>query len=46
MNADSDTSTVCPDSVDSCVSPALKVNVCVDCVCYYFGLVGYCAKFI
>ena len=43
MNADSDASTVCPDSVDSCVSPALKVNVCIECY-YYFGVVGYCAK--
>ena len=45
MNADSDTSTVCPDSVDSCVSPALKVNVCVNC-CVYFGVIGYCAKYV
>ena len=43
MNADSDTSTVCPDSVDSCVSPALKVNVCIECY-FYFGVIGYCAK--
>ena len=45
MNADSDTSTVCPDSVDSCVSPALKVNVCNDCY-FYFGVIGYCAKYV
>ena len=45
MNADSDTSTVCPDSVDSCVSPALKVNVCIDCY-FYFGVLGYCAKYV
>ena len=45
MNADSDASTVCPDSVDSCVSPALKVNVCIECY-YCFGVVGYCAKSI
>ena len=32
MNAESDTSTVCPDSVDSCVSPVLKVSVCFKCI--------------
>ena len=45
MNADSDTSTVCPDSVDSCVSPALKVNVCVGCY-VSIGVIGYCAKYV
>ena len=45
MNADSDTSTVCPDSVDSCVSPALKVNVCIGCY-VYFGAIGYCAEYV
>ena len=45
MNADSDTSTVCPDSVDSCVSPALKVNVFIGCY-VYFGVIGYCAKYV
>ena len=31
VNAESDTSTVCPDSVDTCVSPVLKVNFCLLC---------------
>ena len=46
MNAESDTSTVCPDSVDSCVSPVLKVSVCFKCMLLFFCVVGYCAKFI
>ena len=33
VNAESDTSTVCPDSVDNCVSPVLKVNVCFLVCC-------------
>ena len=38
MNAESDTSTVCPDSVDSCVSPVLKVSVCFKCMLLFFVL--------
>ena len=45
MNADSDTSTVCPDSADNCVSPGLKVNVCIGFY-VYFGAVGYCAEYV
>ena len=45
MNADSDTSTVVADGADSCVSPGLKVNVCICCY-VYCGAVGYCAEYV
>ena len=45
MNADSDTSTVVADGADSCVSPGLKVNVCI-CWYVYICAVGYCAEYV
>ena len=45
VNAESDTSTVCPDSVDNCVSPVLKVIFLFIVLCSC-GVIGYCPKFI
>ena len=45
MNADSDTSKVVADGGDSCVSPGLKVSVCIGCY-VYFGAIDYCAKYV
>ena len=45
MNADSDTLTVVADGADSCVSPGLKVIVCIGFYVYY-GAIGYCEKYV
>ena len=45
VNADSDTSTVCPDSGDTCDSSILKVCIVYSVLCYCVGL-GYCQELI
>ena len=45
MNAESDTSTVVADGADGCVSPGLKVKVCIclyACIC----ALGYCEEYV